>query len=188
MQCDHFSPLAVWQPQSHRPQATRAARTVPMLRRLFAPRGIVRSVRALLTARSTGSRFATPRTTLAWGAGSARGVALDSKNREGTTAAPSRPSDATLDDRRKRALWRCKQRGWVEIDLLMGNWASEAIPKMSVDDLEDLEIIIEQENPNLLNWLLGNEQVPEDLKSNTMESMIAYVTEGKKNWTVGGNQ
>mmetsp|Transcript_33619 Transcript_33619/g.65442 ORF Transcript_33619/g.65442 Transcript_33619/m.65442 type:complete len:144 (-) Transcript_33619:235-666(-) len=105
-----------------------------------------------------------------------------------TTAARNLPEHLELDVRRKKALWRCKQRGWVEIDLLMGNWASENIPKMDDSQLEELELIIAQENPNLLNWLLGHDTVPKELNNETMRSMIAYVTEGRKEWTVGGNQ
>ena len=57
---------------------------------------------------------------------------------------PSQQEHIELDVRRRKALWRCKQRGWVEIDLLMGNWAAENIPKMSEEELLDLEVIIAQ--------------------------------------------
>eukprot|EP00954_Amorphochlora_amoebiformis_P030754 1395165-Amorphochlora_amoeboformis.AAC.1 len=43
----------------------------------------------------------------------------------------------------------------------MGNWAAENIPAMSDKQLGELEVIIAQENPSLLNWLLGHEDVPE---------------------------
>mmetsp|Transcript_46236 Transcript_46236/g.74364 ORF Transcript_46236/g.74364 Transcript_46236/m.74364 type:complete len:149 (-) Transcript_46236:116-562(-) len=105
-----------------------------------------------------------------------------------TTAAKSLPEHVELDTRRKKALWRCRQRGWVEIDLLMGNWASEAIPRMSSEELDQLEVIIAQENPNLLNWLLGHDDVPKELDNEVMRSMKKFVTDGSKDWTVGGNQ
>jgi succinate dehydrogenase assembly factor 2 len=33
--------------------------------------------------------------------------------------------------RRKRLIYRSKQRGWLEVDLLMGTWAVEHVPKLS---------------------------------------------------------
>mmetsp|Transcript_15227 Transcript_15227/g.21383 ORF Transcript_15227/g.21383 Transcript_15227/m.21383 type:complete len:144 (+) Transcript_15227:92-523(+) len=112
----------------------------------------------------------------------------EKKLEQDTTAAKTLPEHLQLDVRRRKALWRCRQRGWVEIDLLMGNWAAEAIPRMTSEELDELETIIAQENPNILNWLLGHEEVPKELDSPTMRSMRKFVIDGRKDWTVGGNQ
>jgi hypothetical protein len=48
--------------------------------------------------------------------------------------------------------------------------------------------LFQQENPSLLNWLLGHEEIPEELDNEIMRSMRQYVIDGKKQWTVGGNQ
>ncbi|GAB5359961.1 hypothetical protein AAMO2058_000586600 [Amorphochlora amoebiformis] len=68
----------------------------------------------------------------------------EKKLAEDTTAAKTTDEHRDLDTRRKKALWRCRQRGWVEIDLLMGNWAAENIPAMSDKQLGELEVIIAQ--------------------------------------------
>lgn len=50
-------------------------------------------------------------------------------------------------------LYRCRQRGLLELDLIIGVWAEENIAKLNAEELDELERIIDLENPDLLKWL-----------------------------------
>lgn len=66
-----------------------------------------------------------------------------------------------------RLLYRSRQRGFLEMDLLVGIWAEKQIPQLSEHNLQQFELILDQENPDLYKWLTGQEQPPVDIAKNT---------------------
>jgi len=56
-------------------------------------------------------------------------------------------SDASLDLRRRRALYRATHRGSKEMDFLLGRYAAQAVPAMSEADIASLERLIEAPDP-----------------------------------------
>jgi antitoxin CptB len=50
-------------------------------------------------------------------------------------------------------------RGWLELDLVFGQWAQLNIPSMTEKDLDELEVVINLENPDLMNWFFENKEV-----------------------------
>jgi len=69
--------------------------------------------------------------------------------------------NATLLDRQKRILYRCKQRGILELDLLLGTWAAKHIDTLDVKQLDELERLADGESHNVLKWILKTEEPPE---------------------------
>jgi succinate dehydrogenase assembly factor 2 len=69
-----------------------------------------------------------------------------------------------LATRRKRLIYRSKQRGWLEVDLLLGIWASENVPKLEVDDLDQFEDFVNMETIDIYNIITLRIDVPDDLK------------------------
>ena len=65
-----------------------------------------------------------------------------------------------------RLLYRSKQRGFLEMDLLVGLWAERNLPTMDKGQLADMETVLDQENPDLFKWLTGQEEAPEAMKAN----------------------
>ena len=65
-----------------------------------------------------------------------------------------------------RLLYRSRQRGFLEMDLLVGIWAEKQIPQLSENMLQQFEIVLDQENPDLYKWLTGQEQPPLDVEEN----------------------
>ncbi len=65
-----------------------------------------------------------------------------------------------------RLLYRSRQRGFLEMDLLVGIWAEKQIPQLSENMLQQFEIVLDQENPDLYKWLTGQEQPPMDVAEN----------------------
>ena len=47
--------------------------------------------------------------------------------------------------RRKRMIYRSKQRGWLEADLLMGSWAVENVPNLTEAELDEYELLLKEE-------------------------------------------
>ena len=65
-----------------------------------------------------------------------------------------------------RLLYRSRQRGFLEMDLLVGIWAEKQVPVLNEDMLRQFETILDQENPDLYKWLTGQEQPPPSIAQN----------------------
>lgn len=72
-----------------------------------------------------------------------------------------------------RLLYRSRQRGFLEMDLLVGIWAEKRVPELSEENLRQFELILDQENPDLYKWLTGQEQPPTDIANNTAYQVIS---------------
>lgn len=68
---------------------------------------------------------------------------------------PSKPAPSELALRKKRLIYRCKQRGWLEVDLLLGAYAARFVPAMDAADVAALERLAARETPALLRLLLS---------------------------------
>eukprot|EP00658_Telonema_sp_P-2_P050154 TRINITY_DN38200_c0_g1_i1.p2 TRINITY_DN38200_c0_g1~~TRINITY_DN38200_c0_g1_i1.p2 ORF type:complete len:140 (-),score=57.39 TRINITY_DN38200_c0_g1_i1:15-434(-) len=75
-------------------------------------------------------------------------------------AAGSHKFEAT-DGMRRKLIYRAKQRGWLEMDLILGDWAATNLVDMEEFQLRQFEEILDMENPDLFKWLTGQEAVPE---------------------------
>ena len=99
-----------------------------------------------------------------------------------------------LEQRKKKLIYRCKQRGILELDLLLGSWAEKNLSGMDEDQFVKFEKIAAEENPDLLQWLVyRTATVPAEkgLDSNLMQSLLSYTHEEKKLWVKdveSGNQ
>jgi antitoxin CptB len=69
-------------------------------------------------------------------------------------------SSEGLDARRRRLLFRSWHRGIREMDLILGRFADAHIGELSSVELDDYERLIENPDPDLLNWLTGASAAP----------------------------
>ena len=67
----------------------------------------------------------------------------------------TRSSDG-LDFRRKRLLFRCWHRGTREMDLILGRFADAEITRLTDDELDELERLIDLPDPDLYAALIGD--------------------------------
>ncbi|CAA7052761.1 unnamed protein product [Microthlaspi erraticum] len=65
-----------------------------------------------------------------------------------------------------RLLYRSKQRGFLELDLVLGNWVEENVNSMDENAVKSLIHVLDLENPDLWKWLTSQEQPPEAVSSN----------------------
>ena len=79
-----------------------------------------------------------------------------------------------LDTKRKRLVWRSKQRGWLEVDLLLGTWAVDNVSKLSPDELDQYERILNLETVDLFNLVAGLLEPPEELRGPVLDKLLAY--------------
>lgn len=69
-----------------------------------------------------------------------------------------------LDIRRRRAQWRAEHRGTKEMDLLLGRYASDAVPAMDDAALTRFEAFLQLQDPELQRWILNGEACPAEAK------------------------
>jgi succinate dehydrogenase flavin-adding protein (antitoxin of CptAB toxin-antitoxin module) len=70
----------------------------------------------------------------------------------------------TDEARRKRMIYRSKQRGWLEADLLMGSWASKFVPGLSDKELDEYELLLKEETIDIYNYISAKDPLPPHLQ------------------------
>ncbi|XP_039133980.1 succinate dehydrogenase assembly factor 2, mitochondrial [Dioscorea cayenensis subsp. rotundata] len=73
---------------------------------------------------------------------------------------------------RNRLLYRSRQRGFLELDLVLGNWVEENIRSMDELRIRALMDVLDLENPDLWKWLTVQEQPPEAVSNNIVFTAI----------------
>jgi antitoxin CptB len=79
-----------------------------------------------------------------------------------------------LAARRRRLLWRAGHRGIKEMDILLGRFAQAHIETMDHQALEEFEAIVALADHDLLAWITRQSPVPRELRSATLDALIAY--------------
>jgi len=79
-----------------------------------------------------------------------------------------------LAARRRRLLWRATHRGIKEMDLLLGCFAAARVEAMNEQALRELEAIVLLADQDLLGWIMRESPVPPELRSATLDALIAY--------------
>lgn len=86
----------------------------------------------------------------------------------------SAPQVETTENRRKRLKFRSWHRGTREMDLLLGSFADRHLETFSVEELDQFERILENNDPDLYNWVSGKEEAPEEEKSAVMSLLLQH--------------
>lgn len=80
----------------------------------------------------------------------------------------------TTENRRKRLKFRAWHRGTREMDLLLGSFADRHLEAFSEDELAQFERILENNDPDLYNWVSGKEEAPDTEKSQVMTLLLQH--------------
>lgn len=85
------------------------------------------------------------------------------------------PRHADRDAPRKRLLFRSHHTGMKENDALIGGFVDRNIDSLSDDDVAWLEkLLLDNNDIDLYNWLLGKEHVPAHLDHPLMHRLIDF--------------
>ncbi|KAL6073140.1 Ankyrin repeat-containing domain [Balamuthia mandrillaris] len=84
-------------------------------------------------------------------------------------AAPS-----LLDGRRKCLLFRSKERGMLENDLILGTFALKYLATMSETELKLFEALLEESDPDLWQWITKKMDLPERLDHDLMRRIQTH--------------
>ena len=71
---------------------------------------------------------------------------------------------------RARLRWRCR-RGIKELDILLERIAQRHLPLLSETELQSLERLLDEDDPDLLDWLTGRSQ-PADAELRELVSRL----------------
>lgn len=64
---------------------------------------------------------------------------------------------------RRQLIYRSKQRGWLEVDLILGSWATDHVMKLSEPQLKQYELILNKETLDIYTSIIGNEPVDNEI-------------------------
>ncbi len=86
-------------------------------------------------------------------------------------------SSGEFEGRRKILLYRSRQRGLLELDVIMGSFADKNLNGFTTEQLDDYEAIVSLENPDLLLWLNGQKlPEPELLHNPVFRRMLEHIS------------
>ncbi len=67
----------------------------------------------------------------------------------------------SLAVRRRRVRFRCWHRGTREADLVLGRFADSCVDQLDEAGLGQLEALLDQPDPDIWDWVVGRQPVPE---------------------------
>ena len=75
-------------------------------------------------------------------------------------------------------LYHSKQRGWLELDLILGSFAEKYLPSMTDSDVDDYATLLEEETPDMFKWMSGQGPVPPELAALPVtQQLLGYIQE-----------
>lgn len=75
--------------------------------------------------------------------------------------------------RRKRLRYRAWHRGTKEMDLILGPFADAHVDRYGAAELDRLEALMNEEDPPLLKWVMGQEEPPASVDRDFLALVIA---------------
>jgi antitoxin CptB len=88
--------------------------------------------------------------------------------------APEKAAGEDLSMRRRRLRYRAWHRGTKEMDLVLGPFCDAHLPVYDTPELDRLEALMDEEDTDLLKWVMGQGPVPSDADAELLGTIIAY--------------
>lgn len=79
-----------------------------------------------------------------------------------------------LEIRRKRLVYQANHRGTQESDLIVGGFARRHLQDFDAADLDRFEALIAVPDADLMDWLSGRTEPPEEAKGRVLDLMIDF--------------
>jgi antitoxin CptB len=68
-----------------------------------------------------------------------------------------------IENKRKKLIFRSGHRGTKEMDLIMESFALAHVPQFSTEELIAYEELLNENDPDMYNWITGTEKAPDRL-------------------------
>ena len=88
--------------------------------------------------------------------------------------APEKAAGEDLSVRRRRLRYRAWHRGTKEMDLVLGPFADAHLAGFDTPELDRLEALMDEEDTDLLKWVMGQEPVPAGTDAELLAAIVAY--------------
>jgi antitoxin CptB len=79
-----------------------------------------------------------------------------------------------VENHRKRLIFRSWHRGTREMDLIMGRFAEAIVPSMTEVELDAYTRLLEENDPDIYDWLCGRQPIPESSDSVVLRRLIDF--------------
>ena len=88
------------------------------------------------------------------------------------------------ETRRKQLLFRCRRRGFKELDLIFGAFASVHLNGLSEAELGQLDALLNAPDDDVYAWLRGDLPVPDVYATSVFEKLKAMCQREAPKWNV----
>ena len=78
----------------------------------------------------------------------------------------------TLDNKRKKLIFRSWHRGTREMDLIMGRFAETNMAEFSDSEVDQYEELLNVPDPDIYEWICGRSDVPANLNSPVVQKLL----------------
>ena len=79
-----------------------------------------------------------------------------------------------MDLYRKRLLYKATHRGMKETDTLIGGFAKAQLESLSDVQLASFDTLLDEEDNDLLNWIMEREEAPKRIDSQLLNQIITF--------------
>ena len=79
-----------------------------------------------------------------------------------------------MDLYRKRLLYKATHRGMKETDTLIGGFAKAQLEVLSDVQLASFDALLDEEDNDLLNWIMEREDAPKRIDSQLLNQIITF--------------
>ena len=76
-----------------------------------------------------------------------------------------------LESRKRRLLFRSSHRGTKEADIMIGSFVERNIATMTEADIAWFERFLEENDVDIMAWMIGRQQPPAEYEGPIMEAM-----------------
>lgn len=76
-----------------------------------------------------------------------------------------------LEARKRRLLFRANHRGTKEADIMIGSFVQANLASMSLEDVMWFERFLEENDVDIMAWMIGRQQPPAQYEGPIMDAM-----------------
>jgi len=91
--------------------------------------------------------------------------------------AEQNPAGEDIVVRRRRMRYRAWHRGTQEMDMVLGPYADAHLDAMDAPALDRLEKLMDEQDTDLLKWVMGQEPIPADIDAELLAVLVGYLQE-----------